>query len=140
MSQIAIINGPNLNLIGIRQPEIYGDISFDEYIPQLRFLFPELDFTYFQSNHEGFIIDELHRVGYQCKGIILNAGGLSHTSISIADAVSAITAPVVELHISDIYQREPFRHHTYLKAVCDYHVIGKGMQGYQEAIEWILSQ
>ena len=137
--QIAIINGPNLNLVGVREPEIYGSVSFDEYIPQLKLRFPGIQFSYFQSNHEGAIIDELQRVGFDVDGIILNAGGLTHTSICLADCVKGITSPVVEVHISDIHQRENFRKHSYITKVCKHTIMGKGMDGYRMGLEWLVN-
>lgn len=136
--KIAIINGPNLNLVGIREPEIYGDVSFDEYIPQLRLQYPDHFISYFQSNHEGAIIDELQRIGYDYDAIILNAGGLTHTSIVIGDCVKAISAPVVEVHISNIQEREKYRNHSYVTAPSVHFIHGKGISGYQIAIDWVI--
>lgn len=138
MSSILIINGPNLNLLGKRETEIYGDKSFEEYYQELLIAFPDLDLQYYQSNHEGFIIDKLHELGFSGAGIILNAGAYSHTSIAIADAVKAIESRVVEVHISDIFKREEFRKHSYLTEVCDHHIIGRGLVGYQQAIQYLL--
>ena len=138
ISVIYILNGPNLNLLGKREPEVYGTQSFDDYLESIRADFPFVHIHYFQSNHEGFLIDKLHEVGFNGEtGIILNAGGLSHTSISLRDAVSAISAPVVEVHISDIFKREAFRHQSYLTDVCVSHYVGKGLNGYKEAIEFL---
>jgi len=136
--KIAIINGPNLNLVGIREPEIYGDVSFDEYIPQLRLQYPDHFISYFQSNHEGAIIDELQRIGYYYDAIILNAGGLTHTSIVIGDCVKAISAPVVEVHISNIQEREKYRNHSYVTAPSVHFIHGEGISGYQIAIDWVV--
>jgi 3-dehydroquinate dehydratase-2 len=136
--KIAIINGPNLNLVGIREPEIYGDVSFDEYIPQLRLQYPDHFISYFQSNHEGAIIDELQRIGYGYDAIILNAGGLTHTSIVIGDCVKAISAPVVEVHISNIQEREKYRNHSYVTAPSVHFIHGEGISGYQIAIDWVV--
>ncbi len=136
---IYIINGPNLNLVGIREPEIYGTKSFEDFIPELNERFQDLELHYFQSNHEGEIIDMLQKIGFlECK-IILNAGAYSHTSIAIADTIAAIKAPVIEVHISDITQRESFRHHTYTGAYVVKQIIGKGMEGYAEAISYFLA-
>ncbi len=135
---ILIINGPNLNLLGKRQPEIYGTQSFEDYFESLLFLFPKINLTYFQSNHEGALIDKLHETGFSHHGIILNAGGYTHTSIALADAVASINTPVVEVHISDISQREGFRKHSYLKYNCIHQIMGKGLQGYKEAIEYLI--
>ena len=140
MKHIVILNGPNLNLIGRREPEIYGDISFDEYIPQLREKFPDIKITYHQSNHEGVLIDYLHLYGFTVDGILLNAGGYTHTSIALADAVKAITTAVIEVHISNIYERESFRHHSYLKSVCIGSIVGHGLKGYENGIKEILEK
>ena len=134
MSDLVIINGPNLNLVGIRQPEIYGSQSFDKFLPGLRQQFLPLQIHYLQSNHEGLLIDWLHEFGFNARGIVLNAGGLTHTSVALADAVASITTPVAEVHLSNIYERESFRHHSYLNPVCAFSVIGKGMEGYREAL------
>jgi 3-dehydroquinate dehydratase II len=138
MRHIVILNGPNLNLIGRREPEIYGDIGFDEYIPSLREIFPELKITFHQTNHEGALIDFLHHYGFDADGILLNAGGYTHTSIALADAVKAIKSPVVEIHISDIYKREEYRSHSYLKNVCLFSIIGEGLAGYENGIKKLL--
>lgn len=138
MKKIAIINGPNLNLVGIREPEIYGTQSLDDYLQQLVQQYDDVEFTLYQSNHEGDIIDELQRVGFTVDGIVLNAGGYTHTSVAIADAIAAITAPVVEVHISDLTQREPWRQHSMLTAVCVTTIMGHGLDGYREAIEFIV--
>jgi 3-dehydroquinate dehydratase II len=139
LEKIHIINGPNLNLLGKREPEVYGTVSFDTFFELLNAEFPGLYLDFLQTNHEGVIIDLLHRYGFEENtGIILNAGGLSHTSISIRDAVTSITAPVVEVHISDIYQRESFRWHSYLTEVCAAHFIGHGLDGYRMAVDFLL--
>lgn len=140
MKNILILNGPNLNLLGIREPEIYGSQDFQSYYNKLLDDFHHHALHYYQTNHEGVIIDKLHEVGFTYDGILLNAGGYTHTSIAISDAVKAITTPVVEVHISDISQRESFRKHSYLTKVCAFHVIGKGLAGYKEGIEWLLNQ
>ena len=137
MVQIIIINGPNLNLLGIRQPEIYGTKSFDSYFIELENDFPEYNLHYYQSNHEGDIIDKIHGVGYRYDGIILNAGGFTHTSIAIADALLAITTPVIEVHLTNIYEREAYRHTNYIKASAIHSIVGKGLKGYKEAIEYL---
>lgn len=134
MKHIVILNGPNLNLIGRREPEIYGDISFDEYIPHLREFFTEIKITYHQTNHEGLLIDYLHQYGFTTDGILLNAGGYTHTSIALADAVKAISTPVIEVHLSNIYEREDFRHHSFLKNVCSSSIYGEGLNGYKRGI------
>ena len=107
--KIVIINGPNLNLLGRREPGVYGSTSFDEYLTKLRAAYPEVEIDYFQSNHEGAIIDRIHADGFTVDGIILNAGAYTHTSVAIADAIRAVTAPVIEVHISNVHQREAFR-------------------------------
>ena len=132
--RIIIINGPNLNLLGRRERDIYGDQDFTSYFEELQKKFPDHELVYFQSNHEGFIIDKLHETGFTYDGIVLNAGGYTHTSIAIADAVKAINAPCIEVHISNIYEREPFRHHSFLKSVCIHHIVGQGLRGYEEAL------
>ena len=107
---IQIINGPNLNLLGVREPDVYGSTSFDDFLPRLRACFPDVQIDYFQSNIEGELIDKLQAVGFQCDGIVLNAAAYTHTSIALADCIRAISTPVVEVHISNVHQREAFRH------------------------------
>ena len=136
--KIAIINGPNLNLLGVREPGIYGKSSFDDYFETLKARFPNVEFSYFQSNSEGAIIDELHRVGFDCDGVVLNAGAYTHYSIAIADAIRAITAPVVEVHISNVHSRESFRHHSMISAACKGVIAGFGLDSYRLAIEAII--
>ena len=131
---IHIINGPNLNLVGKREPEVYGNRSLDQYLQELTELFPQHTIDVFQSNIEGQIVDRLQQVGFDDCGIILNAGGYTHTSVAIADAVAAITAPVVEVHISNIYAREPFRHKSLLSPVCKGIVAGFGLDSYRLAL------
>ena len=116
--KISIINGPNLNLVGVREPEIYGNQSLDEYLQTLVKQYPDVQFSLFQSNHEGAIIDEIQRVGFTSQGIAINAGAYTHYSIAIADALRAVTAPAVEVHISDVMSREPFRHVSMIKDAC----------------------
>jgi len=134
---ILIINGPNLNLLGRREPEIYGSQSFEEFLVQLRNQFPEISIDYFQSNHEGALIDRLQAAEEDADGIVFNPAGYSHTSIALADTITAINPPVVEVHISDIYQREPFRHHSYTSAPSVKTITGAGMNGYAEAIQFL---
>ena len=136
---IVIINGPNLNLLGTREVDIYGFQSFDIYLNELKTLYPQITFTYLQSNVEGEIINAIQQYGFTADGIILNAAGYSHTSIAIGDAVKAITTPVVEVHISNIYNRESFRHHSYLSAVCKGSITGFGLKGYDLAVQYFLS-
>lgn len=139
MKTILIINGPNLNLLGRREPEIYGTQTFEEFFEVLKQSNPDVDLHYFQSNHEGALIDKLHEVGFDDAGIIMNPGGYTHTSVALADAVSGITAPVVEVHISNIYEREEFRHHSYIKSVAQDSIVGHGLPGYQMAIDRLVS-
>jgi 3-dehydroquinate dehydratase-2 len=135
---IHIINGPNLNLLGEREPQIYGNQNFDNYLKELRKIYPQIDFHYFQSNVEGEIINALHEHGFKSDGIILNAGGYTHTSISIADAISAITSPVIEVHISNVWKRESYRHISLIGAHCQGTISGFGMKSYQLAVEALL--
>lgn len=138
MKEFHIINGPNLNLLGKREPSIYGTVTFEDFLQALQAQFAEVaHIYYFQSNHEGALIDKLHEVGFQCDGIVLNAGGYTHTSIALRDAISAIIAPVVEVHISNVYAREDFRHHSYLSAVCKGVVAGMGLHGYAYALQYL---
>lgn len=132
-----IINGPNLNLLGVREPDIYGRKSFEEYFEQLQRDFPALTLHYFQSNHEGELISKIQDAGFTYGGIVLNAGAFSHTSIALADAIAAVEAPVVEVHISNIAARESFRQHSYLSAQCVGSIIGLGLEGYALAIHWL---
>ena len=136
--KIQIINGPNLNLLGVREKSIYGDASFESYFEQLKIQYSILDLAYFQSNVEGEIINKLHEVGFIFDGIILNAGGYTHTSVAIADAIAAIKTPVVEVHISNIYAREEFRHTSLTGKNCKGVLTGFGMNGYRLAIESLL--
>jgi len=136
---IHIINGPNLNLLGKREPEIYGTQTFEEYFETLKAHFSDHELHYFQSNHEGALIDKLQEVGFSADGIIINPGGYTHTSIAMADTVAAITTPVVEVHISNIYERESFRHHSYIKANCKTSIVGQGIDGYKQAVESLLT-
>ena len=136
---IIVINGPNLNLLGKRETDIYGNKSFEAYFDELLLKFSTLNLKYHQSNHEGIILDWLHQYGFSAKGIILNAGAYTHTSIALHDAVKAIESPVIEVHISDISKREDFRKHSYLTAVCKDHIIGKGLKGYEMAINLLLA-
>jgi len=137
--KILILNGPNLNLLGKREPEIYGSQTFEDYFLSLQSQFPDVTMEYFQSNHEGALIDKIHEVGFEYQGIVFNAGGYTHTSVALADAVKGVTTPVIEVHISNIMEREPFRHHSYLTPVCVGHFIGQGLEGYKLAIEQIIN-
>ena len=136
MVQIIIINGPNLNLLGVRQPEIYGTTPFDVYFIHLEKLFPDVNLHYYQSKPKGDIIDKLQKVGFSYDGIVLNAGGFTHTSISIADTLLAITTPVVEVHLTNIYEREGYRRVNYIKDTAVKSIIGQGLDGYKQAIEF----
>jgi 3-dehydroquinate dehydratase-2 len=136
MKQILIINGPNLNLLGTRQPQIYGEITFDEVLVDLRNKFPNTKIEFLQSNHEGEIIDALQQSSHD--GIVLNAGGYTHTSVAIRDAISAIEVPVVEVHISNISARESFRHESMLSPVCQGAIFGFGVKGYELAVGYFV--
>jgi len=133
--KIQIINGPNLNLLGVREPGIYGSLSFEEYLQGLIKRYPEIEISYFQSNTEGELIDKLHETGFSFDGIILNAGAYTHTSLAIHDAIKTISAPVVEVHISNIHARETFRHQSMLAGACKGVIAGFGMDSYRLAIE-----
>ncbi|MDO5656359.1 MAG: type II 3-dehydroquinate dehydratase [Flavobacteriaceae bacterium] len=137
-NKIQIINGPNLNLLGKRETSIYGNQTFENYFEELQIRFPQLELYYFQSNHEGDLIDKIHDTGFRFKGIVLNAGALTHYSYALADAVRAIETPVVEVHISDIFQREDFRKVSLTAAHCVKMISGKGLEGYAEAIQIFL--
>ncbi|HZY38605.1 MAG TPA: type II 3-dehydroquinate dehydratase [Mucilaginibacter sp.] len=137
--KIQIINGPNLNLLGVREKSIYGDGSFETYLESLRERYPAIEIDYYQSNVEGEIINKIHEVGFSFDGIALNAGAYTHTSIAIADAIAAIKAPVIEVHISNVYKREEFRHHSMLAANCRGVIAGFGMNSYRLAVESLLA-
>lgn len=139
MNKILILNGPNLNLLGKREPGIYGAQSFDAYFDTLTGLFPDTELTYYQSNHEGNLIDKIHETGFDYNGIVINAGGLTHTSVALADALSAVTAPAVEVHISNIHAREQFRHHSFLTSRCKGMICGLGLKGYELAIQYLIT-
>lgn len=139
MKRILIMNGPNLNLLGKRETDIYGGLDFKTYLEQLRERYPNERLDYFQSNMEGALIDKLHEAGFgKCDGIILNAGAYTHTSIAIYDAIKAITTPVVEVHISNIWNREEFRHNSRIAAACKGVVVGFGLDSYRVALEGLL--
>jgi len=137
---ILIINGPNLNLLGKREPTIYGSQDFETYFNKLQTTYSEHQLTYFQSNHEGAIVDKLHETGFTVDGIVLNAGAYTHTSVAIADAIKGITSPVIEVHISNVFSREEFRHHSYLSPACWGSISGFGLQSYQLAIQAIINK
>ena len=136
--KIIIINGPNLNLLGLREPSVYGSTSFESYFQNLQKKYADLELSYFQSNIEGELIDKLHQVGFDYDGIIFNAGGYTHTSVAIGDAVKAIQTPVVEVHISNTFARESFRHQSFLSPNAAGIIVGFGMQSYDLAIESFL--
>jgi 3-dehydroquinate dehydratase-2 len=135
---IAIINGPNLNLLGTREPEVYGSQTFDQYYAELRAKYPAVTFSYFQSNVEGELIDELQRTGFSADGILLNPGGYTHTSVAIGDAIAAIKAPVIEVHISNIHAREDFRRLSHVSAKAKGTIAGLGLKGYELALRFFL--
>ncbi len=133
--KILIINGPNLNLLGRREPGIYGSMSFEDYLPQLREHYPMVELSYYQSNVEGELINKLQEEGFTCDGIVLNAGAYTHTSIALHDCIRSITSPVIEVHISNVHQREPFRHHSMISSACRGVICGFGLDSYRLAIE-----
>lgn len=135
MMRIQIINGPNINLLGKREPTIYGATSFEEYLDTLRQRYPDVQIDYFQSNVEGFLIDKIHEVGFCYEGIILNAGAYTHTSIALQDAIRAVTTPVVEVHISNVHAREEFRHRSMISCACRGVILGFGLDSYRLALE-----
>ena len=137
--KIQIINGPNLNLLGVREPGIYGDSSFESYLPQLRDKFPDVEIEYFQSNCEGTLIDKLQEVGFTYDGVVLNAGAYTHTSIALHDCIRALQCPVVEVHISNVHQREAFRHHSYIASACVGVICGFGLKSYELAVEGLIN-
>ncbi len=138
MKRILIINGPNLNLLGRREPEVYGSQTFEDYFATLLPQFPEVQLEYFQSNHEGALLDKIHEVGFSYEGIILNAGAYTHTSVALADAISGVKTPVIEVHISNVHAREAFRHHSYISPKAAGIIIGFGLKGYEMAIRSLL--
>lgn len=141
MKKIGIINGPNLNLLGKREPEIYGDKSFDEYFDELKNTFKDkAELVYFQSNLEGELITKIQNWGFELDGILLNAGGYSHTSIAIADAVKSIKSPVIGIHISNIYNRETARHHDLLLGACKGNISGLGLEGYELGVTYLIGR
>ena len=138
--KIAIINGPNLNLVGVREPHIYGTTSLTDYLESLRGKYPDVEFCFFQSNHEGDLIDEIQIQGFECEGIVLNAGALTHYSYALADAVRAVETPVIEVHISDVNAREPFRRISVIKDACVAVIAGFGLKSYDMAVEWFIEK
>ena len=141
MARILIINGPNLNLLGVREPDIYGKVTMEDYIEAIKADYPHVEIDYYQSNHEGDIIDKLHEDGFanDLNGIVLNAGAYTHTSLAIADSIKAIKVPVVEVHISNVHSREAVRHTSMISGVCRGVIAGVGLDSYRLAIEAILS-
>ncbi len=135
---IAIINGPNLNLLGTREPDVYGNKTFEQYFEELKMLFPNVLFNYFQSNVEGELINELQRIGFTYEGIIFNPGGYTHTSVALGDAIAAISTSVVEVHISNIFGREEFRKISHVSAKAKGVISGLGLKGYALAVEYFL--
>lgn len=136
--RIEIINGPNLNLLGKREPGVYGSRSFDDYLTELRDAYPDVAIGYFQSNCEGALIDRIHEVGFECDGIVLNAGAYTHTSVALHDALRAVPAPAVEVHISNVHTREEFRHKSLISAACKGVICGFGLDSYRLAVEGLL--
>ena len=134
--KIAIVNGPNLNLLGKREPDVYGNSSFETIYEQLQAEYPQIQFSYFQSNIEGELIDAIQEYGFSYNGIILNPGGYTHTSVALGDAVAAITTPVIEVHISNVYAREEFRHISHVSSKCIGTISGLGLKGYQLALQF----
>ncbi len=137
--KIAIVNGPNLNLLGKRETDIYGNMSFEEYLNNLKKSFLQIEFSYFQSNVEGELINELHRVGFSFDGIIINPGGYTHTSVAIGDAIAALKTPVVEVHISNVHAREEFRKLSHISGKAVGSIFGLGLKGYELAAHYFLS-
>ena len=137
--KVQIINGPNINLLGKREPEIYGSSSFESYLEQLRAKYPKVEIDYFQSNSEGALIDCIQQCGFSVDGIVLNAGAYTHTSIALQDAIRAVTAPVVEVHISNVFSRESYRHVSMISAACKGVIAGFGLQSYDLALQALLS-
>ena len=136
--KIQIINGPNINLLGKREPSIYGARSFDDYLVELKRLYPQVEFEYFQSNVEGEMINKIHETGFDYDGIVLNAGAYTHTSIALQDAIRAVTAPVIEVHISNVHTREEFRHKSMIASACVGVICGFGLHAYRLAVEALL--
>ncbi|MBN8836271.1 MAG: type II 3-dehydroquinate dehydratase [Sphingobacteriia bacterium] len=137
--KIAIINGPNLNLLGKREPDVYGNESFEDYFKTLQSLFPAIEFSYYQSNVEGELINELQRAGFSVDGIVMNPGGYTHTSIAIGDCIAAIKAPVIEVHISNVHAREDFRKISHVSAKAKGSIVGLGLKGYELAVKALMN-
>lgn len=138
--RIQIINGPNINLLGKREPSIYGDITFEDYLTTLRSNYPEIELEYYQSNVEGELIDKIQQVGFFVDGIVLNAGAYTHTSIALQDAIRAVTSPVIEVHISNVHARESYRHVSMIASACQGVICGFGLDSYRLAIEALIKR
>ena len=138
--KLIIINGPNLNLLGIREKEIYGETSFEEYLSTLKSKFKDVELEFFQSNHEGELIEKIQEVGFSYEGIIINAGGFTHTSVALRDAIASVSSPAIEVHISNILNREDFRKKSFLSDVCKGIISGLGLKGYEFAVDYFYSQ
>jgi 3-dehydroquinate dehydratase-2 len=136
--KLAIINGPNLNLLGKRETSIYGSQSFDDFLEELKGRFPQVEFSYYQSNVEGELINEVQRVGFDHDGIIINPGGYTHTSVALGDAIAGVTTPVIEVHISNVHAREDFRKISHVSAKCAGSIFGLGLKGYELAVRWFI--
>ena len=136
--KILVLNGPNINLLGKREPEIYGGRGFEDYYQELKVMYPAVEFDYYQSNVEGEIVNKIHEVGFDWDGIVLNAGAYTHTSVAIHDAIKAVTAPVVETHISNVYKREEFRHKSIISSACVGVIGGFGLDSYRLGVEALL--
>ena len=135
---ILIVNGPNLNLLGKREPSVYGNMGFDAYLETLRSAYPDVQIDYFQSNVEGLLIDKMQEAGFECDGIILNAGAYTHTSVALQDCIRSLTSPVIEVHISNVHRREAFRHTSMISCACRGVICGFGLDSYRLAVEAIL--
>jgi 3-dehydroquinate dehydratase II len=136
--KILIMNGPNLNLLGVREPGIYGNSSFESYLPQLKERYPEVELEYYQSNIEGEMINKLQEVGFSYDGIVLNAGAYTHTSVALHDCIRSLKSPVIEVHISNVHTREEFRHHSFLSPACMGVICGFGLDSYRLGVEALL--
>ncbi len=136
--KIAIINGPNLNLLGKRETDVYGNTSFEKYLEELKNIFPGIAFYYYQSNVEGELINELQRIGFEYDGIVLNPGGYTHTSVALGDAIAAIKTPVIEVHISNVHAREDFRKFSHVSGKSVGSIFGLGLKGYELAVKWFV--
>lgn len=137
--KILILNGPNLNLLGVREPSVYGSSTFADYYEKLKAAYPSVEFDYYQSNIEGQLIDKIHEVGFSYDGIVLNAGAYTHTSVALLDAIKAVTTPVIEVHISNVHKREEFRHKSMISAGCMGVICGFGLNSYRLAVEAIVN-